>query len=332
MSTLANLRVKFDADTSGFERGAAAVDSGISKFAGAALAAAGAYGLGALFHSAVETAGGLVDLNKRTNVSIEMLSAMRQATSLAGTDLSTFAGAALKLQTAAAKAAEGNKKFAAAFEAVNINAKEFAKLSPDEQVRAFAEAYSKLGDDNAKLLALTTLMGKGATKLKEIFEGGAAGIDSIIQKAKESNQVIGTDAAQAADELADRLQVVREAWTGLQRNAMLTLATPLLELIPIAEDVARHLDRVTAPFRAAGVAAGALGAATVQTLQGNFSSAFDFSEIGKDIAAAWRGDGGATLMGGLAVQQEQVEQLKTLNESQKVMIGVLRKNGQAVAQ
>lgn len=341
MTTLANLRVKFGADTSEFKRATASMSQGLGSLGRTAFAVAGSLGLGALVTSAISSAGALADLQAKTGLSAEFLSGMRYKATLAGKSIDDVARASLKLSRSAEQAAQGSKAMADVFALAKINVDEFVKLTPDEQIKTFSDALAALNSRSQRTYVLTKLMGAGAAGLAPLFEEGRAGLARFHEEARAANQVLSQDQVDAGDAAGDALDALQMQYKGLADQlvlkyvpALTAAITKMREMSSVAKGLPDEARFTLRGFQTAGNLIGGYAAVTMSGLPYDQAAAMlaevraDSDRILQDdisAKAARRGEPNEA-------ERRTVELLARINDSQKEMTGVLRRQGMAVAQ
>lgn len=339
MATLANLRVKFGADISEFTAATATMGRSMGGIASAAVGLAGSFGLGAIIKSSLDAAGALADLQAQSGLSAEFLSGMRQAASLAGTDVNLLNRSVINLQRAAVKANEGSKSLGAAFEKLGISTAQFVTLSPDEMIRRFADALRNVRNPAERLNLLTQIMGGRAAKLAPLFANGAAGLNRFIEEARQGNQVLSEDQVAAGDAASDAIDALQLSWKGLIETAAISLSPAIIQAVEFTGDLVRNLDKARAaiaPFLALGnFASGsfaALGSGQINSIgQGGLLS----DVVSESLRILANEDSPSIVRRGQEpneAEKRSVEILERINESQRELTGVMRRNGGAVAQ
>ena len=322
MATLANLRVNFGANTAGFEAGAGRVRAQLGGLLSAAVALAGTAGLGALTMRSLDAADNIQKLGIETGLTAEFLSTMRHGAALSGTSLEALTTATVKLQRRTEKAIDGTKSYASAFEKLGISAERFKALSPDEQIRQFAEAYSKLQDETTKTTVLTELMGVRASKLKPMFEQGAAGIDALIKAGTDANMLLSQDQVDASAKAKDAIEQLTASWKGLIEQATIKLAPEIVKAVEFTGDLVRNLDKAAALFKAVGTAIGgfAAGQGMIQRMNplAGFRTQFEASQdVARILTDAFFGDGQSA-----KPNQAEVETVKEQRKTNQALDGI----------
>jgi hypothetical protein len=205
-------------DTSSFKNGlkdAGSFAGSTVKGIGALFGASGLASLGgaaaslvALTNKAVQTSAAIQDLSDLTGSTVENIQAIGQSAELNGSKIEDVAKAYQRMSQSVNEASTGNKKIAEAFQALNINLDSFSQLSPDEQFETLSKAIVNNNDQAKALNAAYDILGKTTlTKLhltiKDLAENGFGG---LIEKAKETNQIMGEESIKSLDRYSDKLK------------------------------------------------------------------------------------------------------------------------------
>lgn len=194
------------------------------------IAAAGAYV--AVMKLSSEAAN-FKDLEEKTGASAESLARFAPAAAVAGTSVETVAAAMNKMAKGLTSVEDETKDAGAALAALGINVEQFKSLTPDEQIRTLAKAFSSFGDGAGKSAAAMAIMGKSGAELlpfmKELAsETSTAG--SLTQKQIE-----------LADEYHDRQARVR-AELMQYAQALATMVLPAItDFIKTVKELAKEL-------------------------------------------------------------------------------------------
>ena len=148
--------------------------------------------------SAIDAGDHINDLSKRTGVAVEMLSSLSLAADQSGISIDDIAVSINKMQK---NLSEGSD----AFSQIGLNISDLKKLSPEKQFMAIADQISRLSDDADRTRALMDIFGKSGAALAPLFADGAAGIQEMINKAKDLGIVLSPEAAARMDAYNDRI-------------------------------------------------------------------------------------------------------------------------------
>jgi hypothetical protein len=176
------------------------------------------------------------DASIRTGVSTESLSGLKLAAEQTGTSFESVNAGLIKMSKAALAAADGSKQSAKAFEAIGVSVKDASgQLRPMDAILGdVAERFSKMKDGTEKAALAQQIFGRGAVVMTEFLNQGKAGLAAFQTQAEELNLVIGADAAAAADNFNDGLNLMKNAQLGLSNavgEALLPTLTKLVEFV-----------------------------------------------------------------------------------------------------
>lgn len=208
--------------------------SGASSVIKSALAGiAGAFSVGALtsiVQASLDAADGLAKLSARTGETVENLSKLQYAGSLADVGTEDLEKALVRLNKVMGEAADGSKE---AQEAIA----RFGILPTDTVGDAFskiAERIKNTKDETLIASATNDVLGKSFATLLPLLKGGADGIKSVGDELERTGGVISTDAAQAAERFNDNM-------TRLNRLLKTFVDETLSPLLPVMEALSGHL-------------------------------------------------------------------------------------------
>jgi len=228
------------------EKSAAAMSAklaGIGKgmaIAGGVITAA----FGAIVTKTTQLGDRLDKMSKRTNVSVEQLSALGYAAKISGADLDTVEKSLRYLARGMNDAAMGVGEAKEAFEELNISVTDTeGNLRPTMDV--LKEAATKLAamTDETKQVALATdIFGaRYGTQLLPMLKEGGAGIEALMEKAKELGIVMSTEAAAKAAEFNDRITDLKESVGGMGRSIGEILIPPLIKFSEKALEIIKKI-------------------------------------------------------------------------------------------
>lgn len=176
------------------------------------------------------------DASIRTGVSTESLSGLKLAAEQTGTSFESVNAGLIKMSKNALAAADGSKQSAKAFEAIGVAVKDASgQLRPMDAILGdVAERFSKMKDGTEKAALAQQIFGRGAVVMTEFLNQGKAGLAAFQTQAEELGLVIGTDAANAADEFNDSLNLLKNAQIGLSNTIGQMVLPALTKLIDFA--------------------------------------------------------------------------------------------------
>ncbi|CAN5495120.1 hypothetical protein BH11PLA2_BH11PLA2_22730 [soil metagenome] len=180
----------------------------------------------------------LDDMSARTGVAIETLSELGFAAKMSGADLETLESGIRKMQKFVVEAAGGSREARDVLEKLGLTVADLKGLTPDEMLKAFADALDDIDNPALKAALAMQVFGKTGTKLLPMLEGGAEGIEKLQAKARELGLTISTEDAKAAAEFGDTLDVL---WAVLKRGVFTIGAA----LVPALRDLAQWIITTT---------------------------------------------------------------------------------------
>jgi len=205
-----------------------------TAFAGIA-AGASIQWLSGFVTDALDAQDALVDLNKSTGISIDLLAGLKGAASSAGTDLEGVASAVNKLSINIAKAPE---KFAE----IGINAKD-----PLEALKQLADVFAAIEDPQQRAAVAAEAVGKSWASLAPLLSDGGDALGEVIGKFQEASGVT-EESARAAADLNDRLDLLKSSITAIGTAAATSLIPILDAIAPALTDSAKAATKASAGF------------------------------------------------------------------------------------
>ncbi|MEN6385517.1 MAG: hypothetical protein ABFD79_10000, partial [Phycisphaerales bacterium] len=91
------------------------------------------------------------------------------------------------------------------FAMLGLSANSFKGLKPEEQFRLLADRLSQIQDPSQRAAIAMKVFGKSGTSLLPMLEKGAAGLDELMEEAKQLGLVLSSEDAASAEELNDAL-------------------------------------------------------------------------------------------------------------------------------
>lgn len=204
----------------------------ITGIAGGLTKALGALGLGlsaAAFTGwaggVLDAAGALNDMSIQTGASVESLSRFQEIGRTTNTSAETIAQSMGRLAKNTALVDDEGKVAAIAINALGISFDEFKKLSPDQQMLAAAKALNEYEDGADKAAVVMSLLGKEGARLLPFLKDLAENSDTAAR--------FTTAQAAAADELGDKLTILRESVQGAAAGVLMLLVPALIKMLDL---------------------------------------------------------------------------------------------------
>ena len=171
---------------------------------------------------------------RTVGVTTEAYQELTQAAAFSGVKSEQLNTALLKLSKNAYQAAAGNKELNKTFKELDINAAEFAKLKPDQQIEKLADAYTKVEDPGKRAALMMKLLEEAGPKFASMFAGGGAGIRAMRKDAQELGMIAPDDLAVKAEAFNDSMDRLKLIGQGMKFNFILQL---LESIQPILDDL-----------------------------------------------------------------------------------------------
>jgi hypothetical protein len=222
-----------------------------------------------------DTADKLVEMSQRTGIGVEALQELGFAAKLSGSSLEGLETSVKRMQVAISNSSP-------AFKDLGISLAELRTLSPDQQLKKVLTAIAAIPDPTKRAAAAIDIFGKSGTDLLPMLEGGAAGLQKMIDRAHELGLVFSPDTVKAAADLKDSFDALGMQFQALlghiaQTAAFGNLINNFSNLLALAMNwIDKHPELVRAfmivggAILAVGIAlkAMAIGMALVQALSG----------------------------------------------------------------
>lgn len=175
--------------------------------------------------------------------SVEGLSALQYAAGQSGVEIDDLKGAMEELNIRMGEAVQdGTGPLAESFKKLGLDAKELAKLKPEERFLKVAQAISQIQNEADRGFLADEIFGGDAFKILPLLLQGEAGIQSLMDKARELGVVMSEEDAAAADELSTSLNDLEQQTDALGR-------TVGVALLPMANDFAEWLQETVPKVR-----------------------------------------------------------------------------------
>lgn len=216
--------------------------------AGSALAgltaALGVGSLGASLKVVIDDLDTLAKASQKVGVSVEALSALNYAGSLADVNFEALTTGLKKLSINMAEAATGGKEQAAAFKAIGVSVTDTTgrMKSSDAVFSEIAEKFADYEDGATKTALAVQLFGKAGADLIPLLNAGAKGLADMKDEAQKLGVIVGGDLAKKSEEFNDNLTRI-----GASLNAV-----KIALVGGIIEDLVRLTNAMVAATKAAG--------------------------------------------------------------------------------
>lgn len=198
--------------------------------AAAATAAAASFLL--MGKNSIDAAEGLLDLSKKTGVSVEELSTLVKVFEEAGSSAGDLQTAFKEQAKAAVESTKANSSAATAYGILGISARD-ATGRLKEPLPLFletADALSKVEDASLKSALAQNIFGRSAVNALPAMSGGAAGMTELQARYASFGLTVSTQTAKQADEFNDKLKQVQEITKGAAKQLAVALLPTLIQI------------------------------------------------------------------------------------------------------
>lgn len=212
-----------------------AVSAGIG---GAALAVGVA--MAGMVKTAIDAADELGKTSQKVGVTVEQLSALKYAGSLADVSMGQLSVGLKQLSKNSLEAAAGSKSQLGAFKALGIEIRNVDGnlKSNNDLVYELADRFAALKDSNIKTAIAMKIFGKSGADLIPLLNSGAEGLKAMRDEAERLGLIIDERTAKAAEKFNDDITRLKSSASGLGY----VLAEGLL---PALNQVVEGMNKVT---------------------------------------------------------------------------------------
>src|SRR5436190_12529265 len=192
-----------------------AIAIGIGAIAGAAVTATAA--LFSLTKQAAEYGSTIFDATEKTGLHAESLSAMDFAAKQSSTSLEQITAGIAKFAKTVGAAGEGSKEAAASMKSLGIDPQD----ALNDLDGALAKVFKRIADAKPGIEQITLAQkafGKSGAELLPFIKSFDGDLNKLIRTAKDLGVTINDDAARAADEFGDTLDMLSSQLDGITRT------------------------------------------------------------------------------------------------------------------
>ena len=176
-----------------------------------------AVGIGTLIAKTIQLGSTLSDAAYQTGLSVELYQAFDAAARKAGGTGEQVRVMFNKLKLAQGDALSGGTQYARYFQQLGITMAELEKLSPEAVLERMAIAITNADNESQMFAATFKILGTraGPALLEVLNEIANVGLQGIIDKGKETGEIMGEDVIMNLDRLADKWEVYKRKFAGL---------------------------------------------------------------------------------------------------------------------
>ena len=181
------------------------------------------------------SAGDQLDkMSKRTGFAVETLSALDFAASQSGASIEQLDKSLAAMARFSLQADRGLATAVDLLDMLGISVEELQSLSPEQRFLRMASAIGAVPDETRRAGIALAVFGRSGRELLPMLAQGEAGIQKLMERAKELGIVMSTEDATAAAEITDALDE-------LTRSAKMAVFTLGGALVPEAKELTNQL-------------------------------------------------------------------------------------------
>lgn len=205
---------------------------------GAAAAAVTTFGV-AVTKAGIENADQTRKLAQQVGITTEQYSRLTYAFGLNDGSAQDLSKTLLFMEKTLANTADaGGKKVLGVLERLGLEVDVIKQMKPDEAFITLAESISQLENPMDRAQAVTALFGKSSEKMLNLIGEGTPRFRELMREADSLGIVVGTKAANAADDFNDSLYTMKENLRGVSVTVANSMAPAFADL---SRDLARTL-------------------------------------------------------------------------------------------
>ncbi len=159
---------------------------------------------------------------------------MKFAAEQSGSSLDAFSDGLRKQARFLTDARDGLSTATDTLDSLGLSLEDVEGLNPDELFSRFADAIASTEDPFLQSAAAQEIFGRGGTALLPLLQEGADGIRRLTDEARETGNVMSTEAAEGAANFTDAINKVKNIISG-------ALLEGFSALVPVLEQVAVFL-------------------------------------------------------------------------------------------
>jgi len=158
----------------------------------------GVAAFGSMIKGSIDAADKIQKLSIRIGASTEALSQYQHVADLSGVSFQTLTSSMERLGKRTALAAQEMGPANKAFKQLNIDAKEWMKLRPEEQFERLADVIANTSSSSEKLAIASQFLGDEGRSLIQVMDGGSKSIREMREEADQLGLTLSRDQADAA--------------------------------------------------------------------------------------------------------------------------------------
>ena len=209
----------------------------------------------------LKTGDQLDKMNRRTGLTVERIQELDFAAQQSGTSLETVEKALLRSARVTSDAANGLATAERTLEALGLTVEEVEATHPDQLFNKFADAISGVEDPTKRAALAQELFGRSGAELLPLLEAGSGGLEKLAKEARDTGNIMSEDAARAAAEFNDELNILKQELKAGLTRAFTALSPHLKSVISFLKRLIEGAQRWGNVLKPAAIALGGLTAA-----------------------------------------------------------------------
>lgn len=179
----------------------------------------------------IDAADAIEEMAEKTGASIRGLSELKYAGQITGVSMESLGIGLKQLAKNLYAATEGSNEQAKAFRLLLGEQWQVitANKNTDEVLKLLAGGFSKVDDETTKVALAMKIFGKSGTDLLPILNQGTQGLADMSKEAHTLGVVFSDDAAKAAAQFNDNLQMLKASFAGIGVGIVNHVMMPLLD-------------------------------------------------------------------------------------------------------
>jgi hypothetical protein len=291
MSTIANLRVKLTADSSKLDRAMGKAKFSVQQLGVAVAGVAVAFG--AIIKSGLDSADALSKMSIRTGASVEALSVLEHAASLADIEMTSLSRGLFNLNRNLAAAKEGATAPALAFAKLGLSLRELEKMTVEQRFAVLADALTAVTSEAHRAKLGFDIFGGAFRKMSPILAGGSKGLREAAKEAAAIGGILSSEDALGAAEANDSIQRLMNTFSNMARKLGTTVAPMVTKIVDLLGTVLiGAVKSATAIFTGFGESIGAVFTAIKAFVTGDFKIGANILKDMENISARARAAAG----------------------------------------
>lgn len=240
-----------------------------------AMGVAGAAAWVAIYRETAKTADQLAKTSDKLGILPEKLQAIQHAGELTGVGVETTNMALQRMVRRVAEAAQGTGEAVGALNELNLSADDLAKMSPDEQFKAIADAMGNVSNQGDKVRLAMKLFDSEGVSLVNTLDLGRQGLNAMEQEVNNLGMAmdrVSLAKIEAANDSFDRATKATSSFG----NALTTQTAPIVGAL---SDM----------FTQAAMDAGGFGNMATQVMQTTATGIGFVADMGRGLHAVFLG-------------------------------------------